>query len=121
MVAAHAEHAETRKQIQVAHALVIVEIGPLGADVVAVEANGPQHVDELRVEVPLVELELLAGPLLEKVADTRFHAVAFPRARTGEIASSRLHLRSPSTRAGADEADVLQRGWARDPLCCAIR
>ncbi|CAM5620994.1 hypothetical protein SALBM217S_04818 [Streptomyces griseoloalbus] len=63
VMAAKAHHPEPGEHVEVVVALVVPEVGTLGALVDLVEADGVQHARELRVEVPVVQLVAL-GPAL---------------------------------------------------------
>ena len=96
VIAPDGEDAEPGEQIEVALPLAVVEVGPLGAHVVAIEADRLEHLDHLRVQVLLVQRELLAGARLQRVEDPAvvLHA-APPRGRAGRqrrLGRARQHL-----------------------------
>jgi hypothetical protein len=76
VVAADREHAEARQQVEILLALVVVEIGTVRAHVVAVEADRLEHAHVLRVQVALVEIELLALALANQLQDALGHSLA---------------------------------------------
>ncbi len=73
MIAAHREHAKPGQQIEIAGARLIVEVRTLGAYVVTIEADRPEHADHLRIEVPVVQREALAGPFGQLALDVERH------------------------------------------------
>jgi hypothetical protein len=75
VVATHRKHAEAREQVEILIALVVVEIGTTRAHVVPVEADRLEHAHVLRIEVALVQIELLALSLADQIQDALRHAL----------------------------------------------
>jgi hypothetical protein len=78
MISPHAEHPKAREQVEVAPPLGIEEVCPLGAHVVAVEAEGAQHLHQLGIEVLVVEVEPLPCPLLQQLTNPSRHRSSTP-------------------------------------------
>src|SRR6185437_10845014 len=68
VVASNVVHPETAEQVEIAPPVGVVEVRALGPRPAAVEADRLQQADELRVDGPGVELELLALALVEQLA-----------------------------------------------------
>jgi len=66
MIAAQAEHAVARKQIEILFPFDIPKIRPFSADVTAIETDGPECADIGRVDVLGLELVVPAGVLLQQ-------------------------------------------------------
>src|SRR5947208_13850724 len=69
MVPRGVEHSEPTEHVEVALALVVVEVGVLAAPPTLVEADRAQHPHELRVDRTGVEIVLVARARCEQVAD----------------------------------------------------
>ena len=68
VVAADVEHPEAAEHVEVAVALVVPEVGALGAGPAAVEADRPQQLHELRVDRLRVQVERVGAALLDELA-----------------------------------------------------
>ena len=78
--AADVVHPEAAEHVQEAVAVRVVEVGALAAGPVPVEADRPQHAQELRVDRAPVQLELAARALLDERADAEVaHALSLAR------------------------------------------
>ena len=75
MVAPDREDAEAAQQVEIAIALLVVEIGAEAPGVVAVEADGAQHADHLRIQIAVVELVFLRRPFGQELVDVDRHHV----------------------------------------------
>src|SRR5581483_433999 len=71
---------EPAEEVEVTGAVVVVEVGALGARPGPVEADRPQHASELRVDRARPELEALAAALRHELPD---HDLTVENAATG--------------------------------------
>ena len=74
MVTPQGIDAEATEQIQILVALIIVEIRALGASIDPVITNGLEHAYHLRIEMLLVQGEILAGVFLQQIGDITGHS-----------------------------------------------
>src|SRR5262249_13418646 len=80
VVAADVVHPQAAGHVQEARSVYAVEIRSLSASPVAVEADRPQHAQELRVDRPAMQPELAARVLVDEPADAEVaHALSLPR------------------------------------------
>ena len=84
VVAAEREHAVAAEQVEVTIAARVDQLGALGRHPAAVEVERAQHPAELRVEVPVVQRELLPAPLVEQAGEVR------ARRREGRFAAGHV-------------------------------
>src|SRR5204863_4611203 len=73
VVTSHVVHPEAAEQVEKLRSIRVVEVGAFRAPPAAVEADRPQQADELRVDRPRVQVELLAPMLVEQLS--QIHAV----------------------------------------------
>ena len=73
VAAAEGVDAESGQEVEVALPGVVVEVAALAADVVTVEAERPERPGELGVHVPLVQGEVLPGPVRERPGNIEGH------------------------------------------------
>jgi hypothetical protein len=71
IVTAEREHPVAAEQVEVTIAARVDQLGALGGHPTAVEVERAQHPPELRVEVPVVQRELLPAPLVEQAGEIR--------------------------------------------------
>ena len=102
VVAAQREDAEAGEQVEVALAALVDEMGALAGPPAAIESDGPQHPDELAVEVAIPQRQLLARAASRASRGSRPSGasirggaaiVARPWPATGAISSSRMSRR----------------------------
>ena len=73
VTSAEGENAKTTQHIQVALALVVVEIATLTTLVKAVKSEGLDHLGQLGVEVLVMELEVFAVTLFQQFREVKRH------------------------------------------------
>ena len=130
MVAPEREHAEPAQQIEIALAVGVEQMRPLGAHVVHGEAEGAQDAQQLRVEMAIEQLELVAAPFLDEPCQIDRHR-SFPRLPWSRDHSQESSVREPPGRVrrqvprerrnhGGQDGSPLRR-CAQDESCISAR
>ena len=84
MVAPEREHAKAAEQVQITLAGRVEQIRSLGTHVVDIEAEGAQHAQRLRIEMPLEQRELLGLALVQEACRSKLtDHLHMPVRRTG--------------------------------------
>ena len=103
VVAPEREHAEPAQQIQVAVAVGIEQMRPLGTHIIHGEAEGAQDAQQLRVEMAIEQLELVAAPFLDEPCQIDRHRSfsRLPRSRDHSQESAARELPGRARRRSA--------------------